>query len=360
MPRKSGRPSRFKPRAYKRWRAARTIGRAWRRRRKRTYRSASQRTSNVSLGRRAKHLTLAKRVKRLEISAKKHYDYVHTRLPGLVIQAPGVDNGTLTQESFSQLLAIQPRNLNADIPPVSGSARGSERNTREGMEVFATKCRLRGRISGITASSALAVRTCLFEYVDAVTTTIHQITPLSLQSQVRQACQSRVHIIVCADRRASTIDPVTGLYEPNPLPVLPQNVLQGFYQNDTLSTNNTLDTMGLDAALRNYTNNRFKVVHKSTLQFDYLHPTRWFDINININKKLIFQPPNPNAQAQGNSDPVNYNLVVFFSSVPAETQKVGAAEFIMPDVSTSPYTPTPLLVMPTLEMMSSRTYFRET
>lgn len=332
-----------------------------RRRKKSTvFRNRRAKTSNVVLGRRPKRLTLSTRIKRLEISSKKHYDYVLSRDTGVPIASYGADNGTQTNESFSQMLAIQPRNGDNTIPPISGSARGTERNTREGMEIFCTKVRLRGRILGIRANNTDEVKNCAHAFMDVSAAVTLYNVPHFRDSALRAAMQTRIHIVVLQDTRPSTIDPVTGLYEPNPLPVQPMNPLQGLYQIEGLTVHNTLSTLGLDASLRNYTNNRFKIVHQSTLTFDWAHNSKWFDITINVNKKLVYKPATGLA-AQGNSDPVNYNLLFYVSSVPSETSNAdNNPEFVMNDVTTTPPTPVNLLLQPNLQMLSSRTYFRET
>lgn len=357
------RPSRFRPHAYKRWKSARTIQRRWRARRKarrpRTYRSSSQKTSNVRIGKRAARTSLSKRVARLEISSKKHYDYVLSRATGQPIQPYGVEDGSTTNESFSQMLAIQPVHLDGTIPPQSGSARGSERNTREGYEVFCSKVRLRGRILGIRANDEAGIENCLNTVALGGGVTV-AFGANDRQTYMQATCQSRVHLLVIADRRPSTIDPVSGTYEPNPLPVQPQNPLQGMMQLEGLTTTNTLATLGLDSALNNYTNNRFKVVHKSTLQFDYLHPSKWFDITINVNKKLIYEPKDPAIPTPTGTDPVNYNLLFYVSSVPAELAAATVPYMIMTEypLAVPPVTHN-LLRAPNLQMLSSRTYFTE-
>lgn len=350
-------------RRFTRSRASGKIARFWRRHRSRkssTYRSKRQKTSNIRLGRRPKRLTLSKRVSRLEISAKKHFDYVYSRPPGQPINRVGVSDGTLTNESFSEMLAIQPRQGDGTIPPASGSSRGTERNTREGMEIYCTKVRLRGRVLGIRAADALALAPCLYGFTDSVSGTDHYNYPQDRSTQIRAACQSRVHIVVLQDKRPSTIDATTGIYEPNPLPTQPMNPLQGLMAEEGLTAVNTLQTLGFDACLRNYTNNRFKIVHTSTLQFDYMHPSKWFDISINVNKKLVYPPPDPAVVPQVAVDPVNYNLLVYFVCVPSELSHAETPQFIMNDVTTTPPTPVNLLLSPNLQMLSSRTYFRET
>lgn len=346
-------------------RAASRIGRAWRRYKARktnkTYRSARSKTSNVSLSRtRTRRLTLAKRVQRLEISAKKHYDYVNSRPVGQPINRVGVSDGTLTNESFSDMLAIQPRQGDGTIPPASGSSRGTERNTREGMEVFCTQVRLRGRILGIRPADAAATAACMYGFTDPVSGTDHFNYPQDRASSIRAACQSRVHILVLQDKRPSTIDATTGIYQPNPLPQQPMNPLQGLMVEEGLTANNTLQTLGLDSCLRNYTNNRFKIVHSSTLQFDWLHPSKWFDIKIKVNKKLVYPPPDPAVVPQVAVDPVNYNLLVYFVAVPSEISYAESPQFVMNNVEGPQPNPTNLLLSPNLQMLSARTYFRET
>lgn len=341
--------------------AARRIGRWYRRRRrlKKTYRSSKNRTSNVRLGRSKKRLSLNSRVKRLEISTKKHFDYVFQSAAGWPIGYWGVGDGSTTNESFGQMLAIQPYNGDNTIPPISGSAAGTERNCREGEAVYCTKVRLRGRILGLRAADASETKYCLEQWTDPVTGDAHTVKPYMREGAVRAACQSRVHIVVLQDRRPSTINPVNGQYEPNPLPDQPQNALQGLFQMQGLTTINSLETLGMDSALRNYHNNRFKVLHKSTLTFDADHPAKWFDITLNVNRKLQFAPPRPGGGAQVQTDPVNYNLLFYVSSVPAETNHATTAQFVMPNTSVDPYTDVQLIQQPNLQMLSSRTYFRE-
>lgn len=343
----------------RRGRAASRIQRAFRRRRrKKTYRSSSQKTSNVRIGRGRGRRTLTQKVNSLLISSKKHYDYMLSRPNGVPISPYGADNGTTTNESFSQMLAIQPRNGDGTIPPVSGSTRGTERNTREGMEVFCTKVRLRGKILGIRPNSYDNTRHCLLSFTDAVTATVYNVPyEATANDALRAACFSRIHIVVLRDSRPSTVDPTTGIYEPNPLPVNPMNAVQGLYETEGLTTTNSLESLGMDSALRNYSNNRFKIVHKSVLTFDYFHQSKWFDISILVNKKLTYPPPNPAIVPQGNVDPVNYNLLFYVSAVPSEQAAI--VPFVLPDVSVDPYVPVNLLLQPNLQMLSSRTYFRE-
>lgn len=342
--------------------AARRIQR-WIRGRKKTFRSSRNKTSNVRLGRNAGRVSLRKRVARLEISSKKHYDYMLSRPSGTPIEPLGDSNGTQTNESFTQMLAIQPRNGDSTIPPVSGSARGTERNTREGMEIFCTKVRLRGRILGIRFNNTDEVKNCSHPVINLATAPGGAVTLYNMAFErspaAKQACQSRVHIMVLQDRRPSTIDPITGEFFPNPLPDQPMNAIQGLYLEEGLTTNNSLETLGMDSALRNYTNNRFKIVHKSTLTFDFLHPARWFDITINVNKKLVYKAPPAGTGAVGNTDPVNYNLLFFVSSVPNEAATAELPEFIMNDYTVDPPVAVNLLLKPNLQMLSSRTYFRE-
>lgn len=351
---------RFK-RAVRRKRYAGKYRRRRRARKSSVYASRKRKTTNIKIGRmNNQHLSLRTRVKRLEISSKKHYDFMESRPTGTPINAVGVSNGTLTNESFTNMLSIQPRNGDGTIPPASGSARGTERNTREGMEVFCTKVRLRGRVLGIRINDTNELASCLYGFTDSVSGTDHYNFPQDRATQIRSACQSRVHMWVLQDTRPSTIDPLTGVYQPNPLPSQPMNPLQGMFLEEGLTPINSLQTLGPDSALRNYTNNRFKIVHHSVLTFDYLHPAKWFDTTINVNKKLIFATPDPAVVPQPPLDPVNYNLLVYFSGVPAELNHSALPEFIMNNVSTSPPSAVNLLLAPNLQMISSRTYFRET
>lgn len=327
--------------------------------RKRTYRNTKNKTSNALIGKRSVHLTLRSRIKRLEISSKKHYDYMLSRPTGVPIEAKGASNGTVTNESFTQMLAIQPTHTDGTIPAISGSVVATERNTREGMEIYCTKVRIRGRILGIRAADADKTKNCVYNFTDAITGTNFVQEWFNRATAIRAACQSRVHIMVLQDTRPSTIDPATGVYEPNPLPVQPFNALQGLYSIEGITINNSLETLGMDSALRNYHNNRFKVVHNQVLTFDYMHPAKWFDISINVNRKLKYKPP-VGTGPQGNSDPVNYNLLFYVSAIPAETAHAASAQFVMNDVSVNPYVPVNLLAQPNLQMISSRTYFRET
>lgn len=348
--------------------AARRIQSRWRgyrsRRTNRVYRSRKQKSNNITLLKKGnKKLTLKKRISILETSTKKHFDYINVATAGQPILAWGVNTGTTTNEVFSQLLAIKSVDYNGDIPAISGAYLGKEDNTREGTEIYCTKVRLRGRVLGIRPNTERGIENCGKPYTVAGPggPTIYT-QPMGVAYAMKPACQSRVHVWVFADRRPSTIDPNTGLYEPNPLPDRPQNVLQGIFQQQGATTLNTLEQLGPDAALRNYTNNRFKLKHHSVLQFDYHHPSKWFDISITVNRKLKYQPKNPALTGQPVSDPVNYNLIVFFSSVPAEMAVLDDPYFIMNDLtvpSGSPAQPHHLLLGPNLQMLSSRTYFKE-
>ena len=81
-----------------------------------------------------------------------------------------------------------------------------------------------------------------------------------------------------------------------------------------------------------------------------------------VNKKLTYPPPDPSITPQGNVDPVNYNLLFYVSAVPAETTLAASPQFVMQDVTIVPPNPpvaVNLLLQPNLQMLSSRTYFRE-
>lgn len=348
MPRRNGRPSRWKPRAYKRYRAARNIQRAWRRRKggRRT------KTTNFRVGRPRGAGSLRSRVKKLEGSTKKHYDYVFQIAAGQPLNEDGSNTFAPTNESFSQILAIQPYNGDGTVPPLSGAARGTEANCREGHDVWCSKVRLRGLVQGIRLQDPRLTRDC----VDVVPPLNIEVTPFHLNEVLRQACQSRVHITILQDKFPATLDPTTGFFEPNPLPVNPQNPLQSIYQAYQLTTQNTLMTLGPDAALRNYTSNRFKVVHHEVMQFSADHTRKWFDITLNVNKKLQFRPRTSPTGPQGNTDPVNYNLLCYFSTVPNETALIGDPGYQLPNGAG---VQTPLLRQPNLSQLSSRTYFTE-
>ena len=121
-------------------------------------------------------------------------------------------------------------------------------------------------------------------------------------------------------------------------------------------------TLGPDSALRNYTSNRFKVVHHEVMQFNADNTKKWFDITINVNKNLQYEPSRPTGPI-ANSDPVNYNLVCVFSTVPTEQKLLTDPGYTMGNPASSPpggpIIQVPLLVAPNLSQISSRTYFRE-
>lgn len=305
-----------------------------------TYYSKKNNTNNAVVGRRRGRVNLRTRVKRLESTTKKHFDYVSSRADGQRISWNGTDLNVPTNESFSSLLAIQGRNSTGDIPPVSGSARGTDENVREGNKVFCTKCRIRCMVQGITPNWDISG----IAWDD-------QAFPLLAQA-VESACHTRIHMLILKDRRPSTIDPVTGLFEPNPLPVNPFNPLEGMFQLEGLTANNTLGTCGLDSALRNYTSNRFSIVHTEVVETTMARPRKWFDVNLKINRTLTYKLPIPGGLPTTGSDPVNLNYLVYFAVPPIELLAISQANFIIQG--------TPLLVNPRVKMLTSRTYFTET
>ena len=193
--------------------AARQIQRAWKR-----YRGRKKRTTTSRVFKRKRTGTLRSRVKKLEGSTKKHYDYVLSTVAGQPLAPEGSTTFPLDGNiSFSQMLSIQPYNGDGTVPPISGAARGTPANCRDGTNVYCTKVRLRGLVSGIKVNNPTATRGCVQTYPPLNT----EVFPWQLQTALRQACQSRVHITILQDKFPVTLDPVTGVFEPNLLPVSP-------------------------------------------------------------------------------------------------------------------------------------------
>lgn len=324
--------------------------RRWKKKHK-TYYDRKNNTYNASVGKRGKKSTLRSRVRRLESTTKKHYDYVSPRLTGELISWNGTDLNAPTNESFSSILAIQGRTSDGSIPPLSGSARATDDNTREGDNVFCTKVRLRGMISGMRPNPDISGAIEEWHAASGSGTGIIG-SCLQMQQSLSAACSTRIHMVILKDKRPSTINPTSGESEPNPLPTNPNNPLESLFQRYQLTTDNTLGTLGLDSALRSYTSNRFSIVHHEVIQTSLTHPRKWFDVNLKVNKVLRYELPPPGGGPVSGTDPLNVNYLVYFAAVPSELRVLADPAYQLDGV--------PLLLQPKVSMLSSRTYFRET
>lgn len=343
-------PYRFRRRRFLRRRRPRFLRKRWKKKRK-TYYDKKNNTYNSTVGKRGRRSTLRSRVRRLESTTKKHYDYVSPRTTGELISWNGTDLNAPTNESFSSILAIQGRTSDGSIPPVSGSAKATDENTREGDNVFCTKVRLRGMISGMRPNPDISGAIEEWHAASGSGTGIIG-TCLQMQQSIQSACSTRVHLVILKDRRPSRIDPASGESEVNPLPTNPNNPLESLFQKYQLTNDNTLGTLGMDSALRSYTSNRFTIVHHEVIQTSMTAPRKWFDVTLKVNKVLRYSLPNPGGGPTAGTDPLNVNYLVYFAAVPSELRVLADPAYSLDGV--------PLLLQPKVSMLSSRTYFRET
>lgn len=319
-----------------RWNASRTIGRAWRRRRKRRAPKGRQRynrqsnklvtrTGNRSRGK----LTLKKRVAQLEVSAKKHVDTISLTDEEITWNGTTQVGGaplSAYKNSYTNLLHIQGPLNNGEL----GNPALEENEQRQSDSVFATSVVIRGQVYGVRPK-------------DLMPATFAALTPAG-QVKMKSMCNSAITITILRDKRPSQQD-ATGTASVNLLPQasVGETAIESIYGH-TVTGGSLLQFFGTQNALKSYKSTRFTVMHQEVIKTSYLNPMRTFEIKIKINKKLKFVPARPPpATTNPNSTPYNYNLAVFFTVVsPPE------------DLSWANY-----LSAPKLDTKTSRLYFKD-
>lgn len=332
MPR-FGRPSRFKPRAYKRYKAARQIQRAFRLRRCRSLvrRSNRQRynsqrnTSTTTVGSYRKKKTLRKRVSALEVSSKKHHDIV-SLTPELVTW-----NGTdliPSKNSYDTVLAIQ-----GPLNDGTANAQLDEDEQRESDTIHCTSIRFKGTLHGVRPQDLGAI--------DAEGT-----MGVWAATQMQRLCHSKFTITILRDTRPSAVNVATGDSEVNPLPVGAAEIAISTLYSATLTGGNQLQFFGANNSLRNYKNSRFKLMHQEMIETSFQKPNKDFSISLKIDKKLKYVPP------RGGTPPPQ--------NVPAKPYNYGICFFVTCVTPPAPVSWATALSPPSLSQKTARTYFTDT
>lgn len=313
----SKRPSRFKPRAYKRYRAARTLQRFVRRRRARRGRQRYNSQRNVSttkLGRYSKKKTLKKRVAALEVSAKKHSDYV-SLTPELVVW-----NGTdllASKNSYDTLFSIQ--------GPLNDGTQNNlldENEQRESDTIHCTSIRLKGTLHGVRPQDLGAI-------------TAEGTMGVWAATKMQQLCHTKFTISILLDKRPSSINPATGEAEVNDLPAGANEIAISTIYAKTLTGTSQLQFFGAQNSMKSYKNARFKLLHQEAIETSFQKPNKSFDISYKVNKTLKYVAARAGVPPPANppSKPYNYGLVVFITCVTPPVEISWATALSPPSLS---------------------------
>lgn len=348
--RRSGRPSRFRPHAYKRWRGARRIQRFWRRRRpRRVHNQRYNRVSNQLKSRTIKGArnpkSLRNRVKALEVSAKKHNDVLEYR------KVPILSYGTATNISGQfgdDFLRIPPKNTFGEITP-SDAPELAEDMVRDGDEVFIKSALIKFQLNTYTPGPGLSPADYL--------------TWVQNVAQNQSLMHTRVVFTILQDMRPSQNDGQSTSV-PNALPTLAgERPLESIYRRAGLynQANNatmiTFDTTmgdtnyGADNALMSYDTGRFKKVHQSTITLNSLTPSKLVEHRLVINRRAKYmQASQQSGDPSAPSYPVNFNYLLFLSTTSsvAPSGNLDVPESILD-----------LCRPPTIDKLSIRTYFTD-
>lgn len=311
-----------------------------RKRKRTTTRHSSRRgtaVANVRLSSRGKQ-TLKQRVKVLEGNASKHWDLTSTpddptkniTWNGLTYTGmPATD----PRNAFKGLLAIQGMGSDAGggtmMPLTSGRFTAVNENVRENSTIFVTKARLRGLIVG-------KVPAVLQNFTPAATGET-SVSDTALAGCSRQ----KIWLVVLRDKRPSLVD-ANGTSTQNP----PEAGGSGKSPVESLSMvtstggHISLQTHGYSNFLRSYESTRFQPVFSKAYELTANSPIKYFDVTIDINKKLQYSEIA--LAASNNKAPLNYNLYVYLLAA-----------------RQPPNFPDAQMIKPTLINWSSRVYFKD-
>lgn len=307
MPYKTSR-KRYKLSYSRRWRAARTLQRAFRKRKGRKIAQRYNRTRNVNYSRLGKRTSnkksLKKRVSALEVTAKHHHDKVSNTSEVIGWNGTALN---VARNSYSGLLAVQgPKSDNTFEP----ESKLSEDECRNNDEIYCNSVRIRGKLRGVTVVDGILP--------DGLTTMTEASTQL-----MKRLCSTRVWIHILQDRRPFKMDAI-GNAEVNPLPsgTTGHTAVEEAYQNSPPTfLSSQLQFFGPEVALRSYeTGNRFKIISSQCIPTTFNNPEKFFDISVKIDRKLKYvaaRPAAPGGASPANPPtvPYNYNLLVFFTCV---------------------------------------------
>ena len=325
------RPSRFKPRAYKRYRAARTIQRAVRRRGRQRY-NRTKNVLNTTLGR-YKRQTLKTKVNALLAGSRKHWDHVSTGVENVLFNGTSLN---LTKNSFSSVCAIQ--GPLCDGTP--GNVLITEQEQRMNDNIYIKKFRFKGMLSGIRPKADLNPDSpggtdAAIPPAPPAPTTMTAFGAKMMES----LCTTRFWVTVLSDKRPSLIS-AAGQSLVNPLPTAAgETMLESIYEGN-------LAQLGIEAVQRSYQSTRFKVLHQECIVTTFHTPHKFFDISVNVNRTAKYVvprtavPPLP-PPANPPAFPYNLNYLIVVSCTPPVIPITWATSISEPQLSRK----------------SSRTYF---
>lgn len=347
--RSAGRPSRFRPRAYGRWKSARKIQRWYKRKRRpvanQRYNPVSNKLTSYTRKGMAHPKTLKNRVKALEVSAKKHWDVKSYRK--VTIHSWGV--ATNIQGQFGNaFLQIPSKNTLGEITP-SDAPELAEDMVRDGDEVFIKSALIKFRLNTYESAAGLS-QADYGTYVAQVANNL----PLF---------HVRVVFTILQDMRPS-IQTLLSTSENNPLPqavgMRPLETLYekaGLYNSTSPNTQITCDTTsgdtnyGADNALMSYDSGRFKKIHQSTIILNAMNPSKQVSHRLLINRRAKYMV---SSQAEGDplapSYPLNFNYLLFLSTT-ASIDSVCNTQI--------PALVLALMRPPSIDKLSIRTYFTD-
>lgn len=254
-------------------------------------------TGNRSAGK----LTLTKRVAQLEVSAKKHTDYISLTDEAITWNGTTLVGGaplSAYKNSYPTLLAVQGPLNNGEL----GNPALEENEQRQSDTIFCTSVNLKGQVWGIRPKdlgSAILANMTIFG-----------------GKKMEELCNSIITITILQDKRPSQQN-ADGTADVNLLPQasVGETALESIYGH-TSTGGSLLQFFGTSCALKSYKSTRFTIVHQESIKTSFQSPMRTFDITFKVNKKLKFRPPRPPpATTNPNTQPYNYNLAVFFSVV---------------------------------------------
>lgn len=297
---------------------------------KQRYNSQSNKLVTKAGNKRNVKLTISQRVSHLEVSAKKHTDYIS--LTDEVITWNGTTQAggaplNPGKNSYPGLLAVQGPLNNGEL----GNPALDENQQRQSDTIFCTSVNLKGQVTGIRPID-LGIPGGL--------------TNMSIfgAEKMKEICNSAVTITILQDKRSSQQN-ADGTAEVNLLPQasVGETAIESIYGHTSLG-GSLLQFFGTQCSLKSYSSTRFKIVHQETIKTSFMNPTRTFDITFAVNKKLKYVPPRPPpATTNPNTQPYNYNLVVFFTVV-SPVQDLSWATYLSP---------------PKLDTKTSRMYFKD-
>lgn len=339
--RRQGRPSRWQPKKYKRWkrmggrRKARTVH-------NQRYTSVSNklRSKTVKGPRNAK--SLRHRVAALEVSGKKYHDVL--QLPKVNIHSWGTSTN-IQGQFLDDFLKIPLKSITATIP-LGAATEISETNVRDGAEIYIKSALIKFRLNTYTPT----VRPTDASF------NIYSDLPVPF-------FHVRVVFTILQDMRPSLSDG-TSSSVPNPLPqIVGERPLESIYRRagDFDQTNNnsmiTCDTTsgndnyGAANALLSYDSTRFKKVHQSVIQMNAITPSKHVEHRLVINRRAKYmEAPQQSGDPTTPNYPLNFNYLMFLSTTASIDPTCNT------NVPTSLFTGN-ILHPPTVDLASARLYF---